>query len=74
VNEVRELRWVTKEENRRIICNNIPVALRSPELDRETSRITSTVVRSRLSANSGKSNRDWARLASLEDVCHAEVI
>lgn len=67
--EVRELGWVPQKEDGCVVGDNIPVTLLSSELDRETTRITSAVVRARLTTDSRESDCDRASLALLEDVC-----
>lgn len=42
--EMGELGWISQEEDRCVIGNNIPIALLRSEFDRESSRITSAVM------------------------------
>jgi hypothetical protein len=72
--EMRKLGRVSQEEDGCVVCDNIPIALRCPELDREATRVARAVMRTRLATNSRKSNSDWASLALLEDVCQAEIV
>jgi hypothetical protein len=65
---------ISKEEDRSVVGDNIPVAFVGAELDRETTRISGTVVRARLATNSGESSSDGTLLALLENVGHAEVV
>lgn len=74
VNEVGELGRISQEEDRGVVGNDIPVTLVSPELDRESTRITGTVVGTRLTTDSGESDGDGALLASLEDVGKTKVV
>ena len=41
VDEVREFRWVAKEEDRRVVEDPIPVTLFRPEFNREASGVAS---------------------------------
>jgi hypothetical protein len=66
--EVRELSRVPQKEDRCVVGDNIPVALFGPELHGESTRITSAIVRPRLTADGGESDCDGASLALLEDV------
>jgi hypothetical protein len=74
VNEVRELCWVTQEEDGGVVCDKVPVALLGLELDGETSRITSEIARAGLATNSGESGGDWTLGTLLEHVGHTEVL
>ena len=65
---------ISQEEDRSVVGDNIPVAFVSAELDGETTRVSGTVVRTRLATNSRESNSDGALLASLEDIGHTEVV
>jgi len=65
---------LSKEENGGVVGNDIPVAFVRSELHGETSGISGTIVRARLSTNSRESDGDGALLASLEDIGHTEVI
>ena len=71
---MRELGGIPNEEDRSVVRNYIPVTLVGAELDTETPRVTSAVVRARLATNRRESNGDGARLPLLEDVCHAQVL
>lgn len=42
VDEMRELGRITQEEHWCVVCNHIPIAFLSAELDGETPRVTST--------------------------------
>ena len=75
MDEVRELGRISKEEDRRIIRYHIPVALFSPELDRETSRVSSAVMRAGLATNGREADRDGAFFALLaEDVGNTKIV
>jgi hypothetical protein len=74
VDKERELGGVSKEEDGRVVGDDIPVALVRAELDGKPARISGTIVRARLATDSGESDTDGALLAGLEDVGHAEVI
>lgn len=74
VDEVRELGWVSQEEDGGVVGDHVPVALLSAELDRETTGVSGTVMRAGLATNGGESNADGALLAGLEEVCNAEVV
>jgi hypothetical protein len=71
---VRLTLTISEEEDRGVVGDNIPVAFVGAELDGETTRISGTIVRARLTTNSGESHADGALLASLEDVGHAKVV
>ena len=69
VDEVRELGGIAQEENWGVVGHHIPVAFFSSELDGETSRVTSTVVRARFATDRREADGDWAFLASFaEDI------
>jgi len=69
VDEVRELGWVAEEKDWCVIGNHIPVALLSPELHGEASRVPSTIVRAGLPTNGREADCDWAFLSLLaEDI------
>lgn len=74
VDEVREFGWVPQEEDWSVVCDHIPVALVGPELNRETTWVSGTVVGARLTTNSGETDGDWALLSLLEDVCKADIV
>jgi len=63
VNEVGELGRVTNEENGSIIEYPIPVTFISPELESETTRVTSSISRTRFSTNGGETSCDADFLA-----------
>lgn len=63
MDEVWELGGVSQEEDGGVICHDIPVALFSPHLDSETTRITGAVMGTRLATNSRESNSHRAFLA-----------
>jgi len=63
VDEVGELGRVTNEENGSIIEYPIPVTFISPELESETTRVTSSISRTRFSSNSGETSCDADFLA-----------
>ena len=52
MDEVWELRRIAQEEDGCVVCYQIPVSFIGSELDRETSRVASTVVRTRLATDS----------------------
>lgn len=70
---MRELGWVSQEEDRCIVGNNIPVTLLGPELHREPTRVTGAIVRAGLTADSRETYCDGASLALLEDIRQAEI-
>ena len=75
VNEVRELRGVAEEEDGSVVGNHVPVALISPELDTEATRVAGQVRSTTLTADGREADTDGALLAlGGEHVCHAEVI
>ena len=75
MDEVRELGGIAQEENGCIVCHHIPVAFFSPEFDGETSRVSSTVVRSRFATDGRKADSNWTFIACLgKDVGKAEII
>ena len=74
VDEVGELGGVAKEEDGRVVGHHVPIALISPELDREAARVPSAVVGAGLAADGGEADGDGAHLAGFEDVGAAQVI
>jgi hypothetical protein len=68
MDEVGKLGWIPQEENRSIVGDHIPVTLIGPELNRETTRITGAIVRTRLAADGGESDSDGASLPLLKDI------
>jgi len=74
VNEVRELHGVSKEEDGSVVVNVIPISLLRSQLDRETSRVTSSVGRSTLSSDSRETSSS-ANLGSdlREELCASQV-
>jgi len=58
VDEVGELGRVTDEENGSIVEHPIPVAFISPELDSETTRVPSSISRTRFTTNGGETGCD----------------
>ena len=75
MDKVRELGGISKEEDRRIVRHHIPVALFSPEFDRESSRVSSTVVRAGLATDGREADCDGAFLALLaEDVGNTKIV
>lgn len=74
VNEVRELGRVAQEENGSVVGNHVPVALLSPELDGETTRVASKIGAAALTTNGRETDGDGALLALLEDVREAQVV
>jgi hypothetical protein len=56
VNEVRELCGVSNKEDGGVVVDMVPVSLLSSEFERESTRITSSVGRSRFTTNSGESS------------------
>ena len=75
MDEVRELRWVSQKEYWSVICDMIPVALLSSELDGEAPGVSSAVVRTRFATNGRKSDC-YRTLLSLgrEQVCDCQII
>ena len=67
VNEKRELRRVAEEEDGCVVVNPIPIALISIELDRETSRVTSSVWRTLLTTDGGETGDQGGLLADLAE-------
>jgi hypothetical protein len=51
MNEMREFRWVSDEEDGGVVKNPVPVSFVCLEFDGEATRITSRVWRARLSSN-----------------------
>ena len=75
VDEVRELGGITEEKDGCVVGHIVPVTLFSPELDRKTPRITSTVVRAGFATHGGESDGDGALLSlGAEHVCHADIV
>ena len=76
MDEVRELQWVTDEEDRRIIADEIPVAVRRVELQRKAANVALVVGGAHFTGNGGESSehrrfRAWLqtfRLGVLGDV------
>lgn len=56
------------------VCDHVPVALCGPELDTETTRVTSQIGSSALASDGRETDGDGALVALLEDVCQAEII
>jgi hypothetical protein len=73
VDKMRKLCWIAQKEHRCVVRHNIPIALVCSELYRETPRVASTIMRTRLATHCREANSDGARLALLEDVCYAQV-
>jgi len=73
VNEMRKLSRVSQEEDRSVVEDPVHVALLSPELDREASRVTSTVGRAGLATYCGESNGNGALGLRAEEWCKAEI-
>lgn len=71
---MRELGWISQEEDWCIVGNQIPIALIRLELDGESSRIASTIVRTRFATNCGESDSDGALFTLLEHVCKTQII
>ena len=63
MDEVWELGRVSQEEDGGVVCHDIPVALFSPQLDSESTRITGAIMGTRLATNSRESDRQRALLA-----------
>jgi len=74
VNEVGELGWVAQEEDGGVVGDHVPVALRSPELDTETTRVASKIGSSALATDGRETDGDGALMTLLEDVCQADII
>ena len=66
--EVGEFSWISQEEDRCVVSDDVPVALVGPKLDRKSTWITSAIVRARLAADSRESNSNWTSLALLENI------
>lgn len=74
VDEVRELGRVSDEENGSIIEYPIPVTFISPELESETTRVTSSISRTRFSTNGGETSCDADLLAyTLEEGLRGDI-
>jgi hypothetical protein len=58
VTEVREFGRISQEEDGCIVGDDIPIALVRPQLDGESTRVTSQIVRSGLATDGGETNRD----------------
>lgn len=63
VDKVGKLGWISQEEDRGVVGDQVEVAIISSELDREASGISSAVVGTRLATNGRESDCDWAFLA-----------
>lgn len=74
VNEVGELGRITNEEDGSVIEHPIPVTFLSPELDGETTRVTSGIGRARFTTDSGETGSDANLLAdTLEEGLGSDV-
>jgi len=73
VNEVWELGWVTKEEDWSVVEDPVEVTFLSSHLDRESTRITSSVWRSRFPTNSRETHGQRSLLSWGEELCAREV-
>jgi hypothetical protein len=71
--EVWELRWISQEEDRSVVCHQVPVSLIGLELGGEASGITSAVVGSRLATNGRESNGNGALFALLERIRQTQI-
>jgi hypothetical protein len=56
------------------VGNHVPVALCGPELDTETTRVTSQIGSTALATDSRETNGDRALNILLEDVCQANIV
>jgi len=75
MDEVGELCRVSQEEDGSVVGHVVPIALFCSELDREASRITSTVMRARFATNGRETNGDGTLFASLTpEVGRANVV
>lgn len=74
VNEMGEFGGIAEKEDGGVVGNNVPVSFVGPELDRESTGITSAVVRAGFATDRRESNCDGTFLALLEYVCQREVI
>ena len=75
MDEVWKFGRITEEEDWGVVGYHIPIALCSSELDREPSRVSSTVGRSGFATHSREANGDRTGLASLtEDVSKAYIV
>ena len=63
VDEVGELGGITNKENGSIIEHPIPITFLSPELDSKTTRVTSSVSRTRFATDGGETGSDADFLA-----------
>lgn len=68
VDEVRELGRVSQEEDGSVVVDPVHVSFLGPELDGESSRVSSYIWRTRLATDGGESDRDVARGTILEDL------
>jgi hypothetical protein len=58
----------------RTVGNHVPVALCGPELDTETTRVTSQIGSAALATDSRETDGDRALDILLEDVCQADIV
>lgn len=65
MDEVRELGWVSDEENRSVVEHPVPITLFCPELDSKATRIAGGVGRSRFASNSREADSRANLLADL---------
>lgn len=74
VDEVRELGWVAKEEDGRVVGHEVPIALFGPELHGEATRVTGTVVRALLATDGAEADSDRTHFARFEEIRRTQVI
>ena len=63
--EVRELERVAQEEDRRVVADQVPVALLGVELDREAADVALGVGRAALAGHGGEADEEVGLLADL---------
>lgn len=74
VDEMWEFGWIPQKENRCVVEDHIPVALIRSQLDGESTRVASAVMRARLATNGREADRNGAGLALLEDIGRAKIL
>lgn len=74
VDKVRELDWIAYKEDRGVVEDPVPVSFLGADLDCETMRITRSVRRASLAADSGETHGNGGAVADLvEDSSTADV-
>ena len=68
--EVRELDWISDEEDWSVVADHIVVSLLGVELDGKSSWISLAVVSTTLASNGGEAEEAWSSLTnSIKEVC-----